>query len=244
MKEKLEWDSLLEFLKKEYTLREKLTLLQKSKETLGMTNLKGQTSQFGGSASNHSGNLQCHICGQTGHVLSNVGNRGHKEVDYYSCKIFVDMSCEERKNILIQKKFCLQCLLPGISHDAKHRCFGKYKCPDPYHKSWPKGLHILLCGRHKNNPQNLALLAEYKQNVISKRSDHFQQFTKNISLVCGSVNITISGSNFFDGPSENVIPDVKDNAGFQLQTIGIDSQSSLNLFFDGGCGTLWLKNQR
>ena len=242
LEEKLEWIALLEFLKKEYSLREKLTLLQKSKETLGMTDptkSKNNNTRFGGNVSNLTGDLPCHVCGQTGHVISVV--RGQRAVDYYSCKKFVDMTCEERKDFLIKKKFCLQCMLPGIVHDSNHRCFTRYNCPDPYHKKWSKGMHILLCSRHKDSPQNIALLAEYKEKVISKRSDHFKPFTKNISLVCGSVNLTISGPSFFDGPSDNVIPDIKDNAGFQLQTIGVDSQNALNLFFDGGCGDLVIK---
>ena len=133
--EKLEWNNLLEFLKKELTMREKMTLLQKSKHCLGVKTERnprdGRTTGFGGSANVPplNNDLKCHICDRTGHVVS-VDRAGRKFIDYVSCKTFVDMSCVERRDILRSKGFCLQCLSPGVKYDQTHTCYTKYKCPD------------------------------------------------------------------------------------------------------------------
>ena len=184
--------------------------------------------------------LPCHICGQTGHIVS-VNRGGRKFIDYYSCKMFAEMTGSERQDHLRSKGFCLQCLVPGAKADSNHKCFSKYKCPNAYHNSYPKGIHVLLCSAHKGDHKNIELLKEFKEKIIAKRSDKFPNFTKNIGLVCRSVSVAASQTVTFPGvPADKIIPDVRDNAGFQLQTISV-GEFTLNLFFDNGCGDLVIK---
>ena len=74
--EKLEWDNLMEFLNKELTLREKLTLIQKSKTCLGITpgskpsrdpreNKKDKSTFYGDKGVKPK--LKCHICDKNDH---------------------------------------------------------------------------------------------------------------------------------------------------------------------------------
>ena len=244
LEEKVEWDNLLKFLQKEYAAREKMTQVQKSKDSMGIKTVSklpgGQGSGNSANMAAQGGTLLCHICGQAGHIVS-VDRAGKKHVDYYSCKIFVDMSGLERQDQLRSKNLCLQCLLPGAKADSNHKCFIKYRCPNTYHNQYPKGIHVLLCSAHKNDQKNIDLLKQFKEKIIAKRSDKFQTFTKNISLVCGSVSLVTSQTVTFPGaPADKIIPDVRDNAGFQLQTIKI-GDVTLNLFYDSGCGDIVIK---
>ena len=243
--EKQEWKNLLAFLQKEYAIREKLTMAQKSKDCLGIkTDERNPKGKYPGSGpANHTKpdeGLLCPICNQPGHVVS-VSQAGQKFVDYYSCEIFAHMSGSERQDKLRSLGFCLQCLVSGAKPNEKHRCYTKYKCPNSYHNQYPKGIHVLLCSAHKNDQKNITLLKEFKEKIIAKRSDKFLPFTKNIGLVCNTVSeVSTHTVNFPGVPSDKIIPDVKDNAGFQLQTISVEGHS-LNLFFDDGCGDIVIK---
>ena len=233
--EKEEWNNLREFLEKEHALRERFALLQKSKEGLGIKpppKPPPKTSNTGSTVG-----LPCHICNQTDHVIS-TDFFGKNSVDYFSCKKFVDMSPKNRCAELVKHNFCLQCLRPGMKNDDdKHRCYVSYVCPDPSHASNPKGMHVLICETHKNNPANIALLKKFKEKVLPKRSSSFKDFTLNISLICVSLSIpSISMGTGFD----NIIPDVRYSAIFMLQTITIDG-ITLRLFFDSGCGDIVVK---
>ena len=71
--EKQEWKNLTEFLQKQLNVREKLALVQKSKDTLGLSQNSGNRDSSkprGGSAfvADPSTDLICHICGDKGHV--------------------------------------------------------------------------------------------------------------------------------------------------------------------------------
>ena len=73
--EKTTWENLKAFLQKELTVREALTLNQKSKDCLGVKPEKKppDKKKFGGGANAYvaSGNsLPCQICGKTDHALS------------------------------------------------------------------------------------------------------------------------------------------------------------------------------
>ena len=121
-----------------------------------------------------------------------------------------------------------------MKHDAQHECYNNYVCPDPSHAAHPKGIHVLLCEPHKTSPANIALSETYKEKIICKRSNNFEDFTKNISLVC----VTFSFHSASVGRGlDNVIPDVRFSAIFMLQTIIVDGVT-LRLFFDTGCGDI------
>ena len=232
--EKTEWNTLYDFLEKERALREKYALLQKSKEAFGIVT---QSDNRGAGKSSHTvnqGGLPCHICGQTNHVLS-ADHRGNKFVDYFSCKKFVEMSPKERFAELVRKKFCIQCLRPGMIYDESHKCFDSYICPDRSHGRHIKGCHVLVCDAHKNDQANVNLLEKYKKNIISKRSQYFEDFTLNITLI--SVSSVYLPSSVMGAGFANVRPDVSSSAIFLFQTIRI-SNITIRLFFDTGCGDI------
>ena len=118
----------------------------------------------------------------------------------------------------------------------------RYACSHADHTKFSKSLHVLLCENHKGRKENIDLLGEYMKNFICKRSDNFESFTKNISLVCQGDGMSDSypvadEPSLPEGKSE-VIPDIPDRACFQLQTIKVEGRGgsrNINLFFDGGC---------
>ena len=257
--EKRDWENLTKFLEKELAYREKLTLVQKSRNSLGIqsksdskTNDGGKSGRGGGSANSgilnaNVGNIgsgsdsKCHLCGNSDHVRS-TDRGGRTHIDYVACRKFVDASCSERVQMLINKHLCMQCLSPGVKFNDKHHCPNKFVCSHDSHKKYNQGMHVLLCDQHKARQENLFLLAEYMKNFILKRSDKFESFSKNISLVCYS-------GVFLARPPEktdnNVLPDIPDRACFQLQTIKVEGlvkghsiSRKINMFFDGGCGDM------
>ena len=98
--EKVEWESLIAFLEKERALRERMTLLKKSKESLGMDNSKTKDKL---PSSHNTGPVQlvCYICGKKDHVVSTDQNN-KKMIDYFSCKKFADMSPKDRYNEVLK----------------------------------------------------------------------------------------------------------------------------------------------
>ena len=249
LSEKEEWENLSAFLQKERSVREKLLLVQKSKESLGISPTLNPKGKQGGSGMTHvsspgvRSDLQCFLCGEAGHTQS-VDKGGNIHVDYVSCKLFVDSSCAERLQLLLKQHLCMQCLSPGIKYNETHNCVDKYVCNHEYHQRYKQGLHVLLCERHKNRPENLELLKNYMENFIKKRSSTFQDFTKNISLVCHHNEVYLANP---VGKMSNskIIPDIEDRACFQLQTISIKGQlkgrtktRQVNMFYDGGCGDM------
>ena len=154
-----------DFLLEEHAVRERMTLLNKSKEALGLPS----SSSLARPGYSTSVGLPCPICEKTGHVVSH-DSKGKACIDYYSCPDFVNMSPYQRCSTLLRKKLCVQCLVSGMKHDEQHKCYDAYVCPDPSHGTFPKGLHVLLCDKHKKNAANIALLDKFKRKVISRRS--------------------------------------------------------------------------
>ena len=118
--EQAEWDGLKEFLEKERALRERYVLLQKSKESFGLSSSNMQHDGHRTANTGQLDGLPCHLCDKTDHVTS-TDFFGRKSIDYFSCKMFVDMTPTERMTELMKQKFCLQCLRPGMRFDATHK---------------------------------------------------------------------------------------------------------------------------
>ena len=232
------WDNLVKFLQKELSLRETAVVINKNKLALGLSPKPPPPRDKPGGYPTGQGPvvLRCHICGKDDHVLS-TDMGGKKHVDFVSCKLFADWSCKKRKFELLKRKFCLQCISPGIKHSDAHNCSAKYVCPDPSHKSHAKGLHVLLCDDHKAAPGNIALVQQYIKNFIEKRGT-FHDFTRNISLTCIYSSMTTVPPLFQN--FDKVIPDISERAIFPLQTISVDGVS-LRLFYDRGAGDAVLK---
>ena len=90
------------------------------------------------------------------------------------------MTPDGRRKILFKKKFCAQCLQPGVRFDEKHNCSIEYACPDNYHKNFQNGLHVLVCDYHKESKENQNLIEKCKINFIGK-IPNLENFSKNIS---------------------------------------------------------------
>ena len=227
---KQKWNDLKTFLTRELNFCEQMTLIEKGKSGLGISNPGNNTRER--QAHNITGtDLECVLCGKKDHVVSKT-RYGRKCIDYVSCKKFANMTPSERGLELKKHLLCFQCLTPGMKWNVEHRCFDQYTCADPSHKVYPKGIHVLLCDVHKNKPENKKLLEEYMKNFILKRSNDFERYTIEISLVCFTGSRGLLGG--------KVISDVPDSAQFMLQTIKVEN-NKLNLFFDTGCGDIVIK---
>ena len=246
MEEKEIWKNVKAFLEKELNLRTTLTLNKKSKECLGVKAppRERKKSPEGNQMSQNAfqnASYPCHICGKTDHVLS-TDQKGDKHVDYFACPNFVSLSCEERKQELMKKGLCFQCLTPGVKHKDPHKCYTKYTCTDSFHKNkrFTKNLHILVCEKHKLSQGNIDLLEEYKKNFISQRSSNFKDFTKNISLHC-IYNFSQSVAPQQTGYSK-MLPDVPHSTIFMFQTLDVHGHR-IRIFFDtGGTRTVLKKS--
>ena len=64
---------------------------------------------------------QCFICGELDDIKTN-GPLGMKLIQYFVCKKFVEMSPDERYQILKSKGYCIQCLFPGAKwNKGRHK---------------------------------------------------------------------------------------------------------------------------
>ena len=228
-----EWARLSEFLKKEIRVREQLTLLEKSKKCLGITNENSGSRTSGNNTSSANvindescGQMTCHICGKDDHVVIRVSD-GRCDVPYYACEEFVNMSTDDRRKELFKNKFCVQCLDPGRQCNDEHSCNKDFVCPNRFHKRFKRGLHVLVCSYHKDNEANKNLCKKFRDSI--KDSRRLKPFSKVISI-----NFSLSAH------IEIPTPLVRESAIFMFQTIVIEGHK-FNLFFDNGCGDMVIK---
>ena len=243
--EKLEWNKLKIFLEKEQKLREKYILLEKSKESLGVRprdNRQNNSTSVSSDVTHVSmDHVLCHLCGKSDHVVS-TDLAGVKHIDYVSCEEWVKKSAKQKRLQLVGKKLCFSCLSPGKKFNEDHHCSQKYVCPHDSHNGHEKGLHVLVCGAHRDEETNISLLDKYKRNFIFKRSGNFKNFTRELTLTYFS-DSAAPNLNRATGSEEmyrNARPDVQDSAIFMFQTIDVDGHE-LNLFFDNGGGKIIVK---
>ena len=119
-------------------------------------------------------------CGKDDHV--SVTQRGKRLVNYISCENFVKMRPQERFVELKNKGRCLQCLNPGAKQNHKGVCCKRYSCQHDSLKRFDRGLHVLVCEWHKDDPKNKELFDEYKERFITNSKSEYNDFSKNISL--------------------------------------------------------------
>ena len=176
--------------------------------------------------------LLCHFCGESGHVPT-VTTKGKMVINYHSCEKFVKMDPKERFEEIQNKGLCSQCLTPGWKFGHGGRCFDKYICPHPDHKGFDRSLHILVCDKHKNDPENLKLLESYKAKCIENRNQ--RDFSLNIQI---AFHVCNERPGAYEVSMEVELDDCeKDVSVYMLQTIRI-SEDSFNLFFDNGCSDM------
>ena len=244
---KQEWQKLVEFLKKELRLREKLTLDYKSAELMGLhlsrdvsaKSAKGDKKNEIVSHSAHNSVIStdklCHICNQDGHTKI-VTLRGNTIIPYYVCEKFVKMSPTERFSKLKAKNLCCGCLYPGAVKGPKHKCrFTNFCCPS--HEKNEK-IHILLCEQHKMDDKNVNLLEKFKERFIKNCTVPLPDFVKSLSYFSEMVGFESTAETSFG--KHECLPDVTDSAIFQLQTIEIE-EVPVNVMYDSGCGSMIIK---
>ena len=217
------WLNIVNHLNREIQVREQIIMFngpssndsskgkEKTEENLGS---KGDSTFIGSSLSK-----SCAICGEENHVPT-VSDKGHVVVNYFACAKFAKASTKERFEILRKKKLCFQCLSPGKKAGHDGPCFDKFRCPNDTHKTHTRGLHVLICAKHKEEEANKKLFADYKAKFITFPSNSHKDFSKNRSLH--------SSHNAFDD-------NVEERSIYLLQKIELNSHM-FNLMYDNGCG--------
>ena len=245
MSKKQEWIELLKILEKELRIRQKMVLDAKSAKVMGIE-FERQKDRNDTKPRKWSGvhtgiaELKCHFCDKTDHVIITTA-RGNNIIPYYVCETFVNMTPEDRFSRLKSRNLCTQCLYPGAKVGSKHKClFLKFCCPHISHGNTVKP-HVLLCGLHKNDAENVKVLAQFKERFIEKCKTTLPLYSKKISCFSHVVGTsTFSGQNLNNFKNYQTEPEIVESAIFQLQTIEVDG-IKLNLFFDSGCGDMIIK---
>ena len=237
-----EWQKIIEFLEAEVVLKEKLIFMERSKLEFEDSKIKTKSDEgkakprvfSNGSSSN---DAKCTLCGKTDHV-GTVTKKGKLIFNYFACPKFVEMSPKQRLRELKAKNLCCQCLSPGVKEGHSGFCFDKFNCPDNYHKKFDAGYHILVCDQHKNDPQNLKMLEEYRSKYIMGSDSLHKEFSKKIAI---SFHNDTEYKNTYRA-SGNSSNEEKDFAIYMFQTIQIQN-TKLNLFYDNGCSDFICKKE-
>ena len=231
--DQVSWNEIIRYLDKELRVREQVHLFNKSQSSGNGTSSNKDSSNMNSSASALTSaektsspsvvgtEKKCVLCGKTDHVPT-ITNHGNKVINYFACYLFVSKTTKQRFELIKKKRFCFQCLTPGLKPGHSGNCFDKYKCPHESHKGFSQGLHILICDRHKENPENIDLLKEFKSKYITFPNSPHRDFSRNLSLTCHYE------TDVDDEESE-------DMALYIFQTIRVKNDD-YNLFYDGGCG--------
>ena len=117
------WEEVIKFLDKEVKIQKQVLLFER-------LNPKNQDYTSRGYNVVQAGKKKCLICEKTDHVPT-ITNKAN-------------MNPMARFEELKRKKFCLECLTPGLKAGHEGRCFDKYKFPDESHNHYKSGLHVNL----------------------------------------------------------------------------------------------------
>ena len=242
------WSKFIEYMKSELKIEEEILLAQQdsdsktrveqNKENPGSQEKPGSRKSYtAGATSTAEKPLKCHLCGHLDHTVTR-DHFGKRVVQYFACKLFVEMSCKDRFKLLQEKGLCPQCLSPGTTTDhGKHKegtCFSKFACKHSSHSRFPRKKHVLVCEEHKEEAENLRLLEGYRKEHISRFS-FLPDYSKNIKLSFHCL-ASYMAKETGDAAEEDEIVDA---TIYTLQTIKIGGASgediSLNMFYDSGC---------
>ena len=176
------------------------------------------------------------ICDKTvDHVIS-YDNDNNPFIEYIACKVFADMNCQQRDNLLFKRKFCNKCLSPGVKYGSNHVCDKQFACGQNFtHKNGNQmkcEKHVLVCKHHCKEPGNVTLLDSYKKFMI-KPSKKFLDFSKQISISCYAKSHV---SKCEDGDKNEEEDDPDPASIYLFQSMMIAFGFLLNIFYDGGCG--------
>ena len=155
------WDKLIEFIDLEIKIQEQINLLDKS-----LSNSRDETRNSEPESKKYNSHtsstelLVCVLCGMKDHNVT-PDHFGRQVVQYFSCKMFVDMTPKMRLRLLYEKCLCYQCLSPGakVEH-GKHKAAmcSKFVCKNKDHTKYPRKKHVLCCEEHKCNAESSSLL--------------------------------------------------------------------------------------
>ena len=107
---------------------------------------------------------------------------------------------------------------PGYKKSHDGFCFYKYICSDESHKRFKSGLHVLICDKHKNGPENVALHEDYKA-----------KYRNNLGIA-SSFHVDTEFDSFYKVSKDLKSEEVSDVAIYMLQIIEIQGKI-FNLFF-------------
>ena len=236
------WERLVAYLKGELKIREAWILNEKVRKANLETSDKSKTNDTKKESKDqvvHLGKpgpimpvaatkrITCFLCGKTDDHVQSTDSKGNPVVEYVACSMFVEKNPRDRDKLLFRKRFCCKCLKPGVRFNANHDCDTQFTCGQNFvNKNGVEAKcskHVLVCGFHCDEKNNLDLLELYKKKSIFP-NQKFLEFTRKISISCFSESYTSDGQ----GNSE-------EHAIFSFQLINV-AGLDLCQFYDNGCG--------
>ena len=92
----------------------------------------------------------------------------------------------DRMKTLKKKGFCTKCLVPGLKRNPAHDCDSQYVCQNTYTDRRGKVKrcinHVLVCGFHAKEKNNIELFQKYKNENILKNQSKLENYSKNVSI--------------------------------------------------------------
>ena len=123
----------------------------------------------------------CGICGKRDHKSYESPFSWNRKICYLACDTFLGMSPLERRKILDDKGFCLQCLTANAKKGHEH-CHNTYICRHPSHDPNSERCHVLVCEEHRDTTDNDKILKKFKKEFIRK-------FEKDLPYVSANIKI-------------------------------------------------------
>lgn len=109
---------------------------------------------------NHTDREACALCDEV-HPSPNK--------EFIKCKKFLQMTPNQRGELVRRKHKCLQCLdITARWNEEQHiqNCPVQWACPNNSHERFDRKLHFLLCGPHAGEEANVALFERFKTEVL------------------------------------------------------------------------------
>ena len=211
-----EWETIMDHLEQEAKVTEVVILHKRS--TVASPQMTPNNSAHNSHVGSNESRKRCKLCDGTDHVPT-LTSRGNLVINYFSCEKFANMTTKEKFEEIKRKRFCFQCLTPGMKANHPGFCFDKFKCPHVSHQQNDRGIHVMICDKHKMNPENVELFEKYKTKYITNASNPLPEYSRNMVLHTYCYRV------------EEVDDEV---AIYMFQTIKQQGRN-LHLFYDSGC---------
>ena len=213
-----EWEAIMQHLEHEAKVTETM-MLHKKASSVPTPRTNAESAHTAQDGPNENNRKKCKICDATDHVPT-LTSRGKLVINYFSCHKFVTMTTKEKFEEIKRKRFCFQCLTPGMKLNHPGFCFDKFKCPHESHQRNDRGVHVMICDKHKGNPENVELFEKYKTKYITNASNPLPDYSRNMVLHTHCYRADTA--------------DEEEVAIYMFQTIKQEGRN-LNLFYDTGC---------